>query len=194
MPSPSPRWSIGLAAWIIQDGNYGNFSVGDRAEFALEFYPAGDIDLVADAAPSATHVRECQYDVVGRVVHVDERSWVLDIGLLTYLYGPTPDGVVPGQTLRTSLHLGIDPFMYLERLRHDPNYPDMVYTWDVQAIRRETAPYVLNRNVWVRDQTKLGRIEVPETDAWNDDGGHGDYLFDCDLVPVPPKRSSVTAV
>ena len=30
-------WSIGLAAWIIQDGNYADFTVGDRAEFALEF-------------------------------------------------------------------------------------------------------------------------------------------------------------
>ena len=32
------EWLIGLSAWIIQDGNYGDFSVGQRAEFALEFY------------------------------------------------------------------------------------------------------------------------------------------------------------
>lgn len=194
MPSPSPRWSISLAAWIIQDGNYGDFSVGDRAEFALEFFSAGDIDIVDDVALSATYVREYQYDVVGRVVHVDERSWVLDFGLLALHDGVAPDGVVPGQIIRASLHLGIDPFMYLEELRHDPNYPDMVYTWDVQEIRRETAPFVLNGNVWVRDQTRLGRIDISKTDAWNDDSGEGDYLLDCDLVAVPPKRNSFTAV
>jgi hypothetical protein len=34
VPSPNARWSIGLAAWIIQDGNYGDFNVGQRAEIA----------------------------------------------------------------------------------------------------------------------------------------------------------------
>lgn len=193
VPSPSV-WSIGLAAWIIQDGNYADFSVGDRAEFALEFYADGDVELVPDSHVHASHRHDDRYDVVGRVVHVDEGCWVLDFGLLAFHEGVVPERVMPGQTVRASIGLGVDPFMYFERLSHDPAYPDMVYTWDVQAIRRETAPYVLHGNIWVRDQAKLGRIEVPKTDAWNDDGGHGDYLFDCRLVSVPPKRSSITAV
>ena len=28
---------VGLASWIIQDGNYGDFTVGQQAKFALEF-------------------------------------------------------------------------------------------------------------------------------------------------------------
>ena len=31
-------WKIGLSAWIVQDGNYGDFRRHERAEFALEFY------------------------------------------------------------------------------------------------------------------------------------------------------------
>src|SRR5437870_1903422 len=30
-------WNIGLASWIIQDGNYPDFSLGDQRRFALEF-------------------------------------------------------------------------------------------------------------------------------------------------------------
>lgn len=30
---------VGVSAWIIQDGNYGDFHAGDFAKFALEFSP-----------------------------------------------------------------------------------------------------------------------------------------------------------
>jgi hypothetical protein len=166
VPSPNARRSIGLAAWIIQDGNYADFNVGDRAEFALEFYAAGDVELVPGSDVHATHLHDDdRYDVVGHVVHMDERCWVLDFGLLAFHEGVVPEGVVPGQTVRACIGIGVDPFMYFERLSHDPAYPDMVYTWDIQAIRRETAPFVRSGNLWVRDQTKLARIEVQKTDA-----------------------------
>ena len=31
--------NVGLDAWIIQDGNYADFRVGEEQDFALEFYP-----------------------------------------------------------------------------------------------------------------------------------------------------------
>lgn len=31
-------WNIGLSAWIIQDRNYPDFSGGQTAEFAVEFF------------------------------------------------------------------------------------------------------------------------------------------------------------
>lgn len=45
------RWLIGMSAWVIQDGNYADFSVGQRAEFAIEFYAAEQ--LRAGAGPAA---------------------------------------------------------------------------------------------------------------------------------------------
>jgi hypothetical protein len=32
-------WAIHLDSWIIQDGNYDDFSGGQDAAFAVEFYP-----------------------------------------------------------------------------------------------------------------------------------------------------------
>ena len=95
VPSPNARWSIGLAAWIIQDGDYGDFNVGERAEFALEFYAAGGVELVPDSDVHATHLHDDRYDAIGRIVHVDERCWVLDFGLLAFHEGVVPAGVVP---------------------------------------------------------------------------------------------------
>jgi len=40
-------WNIGLSAWIIQDGNYPDFALGDTVEFAVEFYlrPGTSVDV-----------------------------------------------------------------------------------------------------------------------------------------------------
>lgn len=188
------RWSIGLDAWIIKDGNYRDFAVGDRAEFALQFYLVNTIEFLGDSAVGAVKVYEDVYDVVGRVVHVDPSSWVLDFGLQAYREEPPPSELSPGKIIRTRISLGVDPFMYFENLRHNLTYPDLIYTWDIRAIRLETAPFVLNGNVWVRDEAKRGRAKIPRTDAWKDDAGNGDYVLDCDLVAIPPKRSRSTAI
>jgi hypothetical protein len=96
VPNPNTRWSIGLAAWIVRDGNYADFKVGDRAEFALEFYAAGEVQVVPDSNLRATHVH--------------------DVGLVAFHDGIVPDGIEPGQTVRANIGLGVDPFMYFERL------------------------------------------------------------------------------
>ncbi|WP_141514508.1 hypothetical protein [Rhizobium sp. M10] len=52
--------AVGLSAWIIMDGNYGEFQKGQRAAFALEFYNEtalrisehrGDVFLRRESAP-----------------------------------------------------------------------------------------------------------------------------------------------
>jgi hypothetical protein len=35
---PMKGWSIGIEAWVIEDGNYPDFQSGTIAEFAVEFY------------------------------------------------------------------------------------------------------------------------------------------------------------
>ena len=35
------QWSIGLAGWVLTDGNYADFEVETVREFALEFYLIG---------------------------------------------------------------------------------------------------------------------------------------------------------
>jgi len=36
--------SLNLNSWIIQDGNYGDFSVGDSGALAVEFYPLSGLE------------------------------------------------------------------------------------------------------------------------------------------------------
>ena len=47
--------SIGLSAWIIQDGNYGDFRVGQQARFALEFHPQA-MEPAQHTAPFLHHL------------------------------------------------------------------------------------------------------------------------------------------
>jgi hypothetical protein len=51
----------------------------------------------------------------------------------------------------------------------------LVYTWRIEAIYRCLAA--------------RGRTEVEETDL----SGRYNYILRCELLPVPPKNSSITA-
>jgi hypothetical protein len=192
-PSANSEWTVGLAAWIIQDGNYDDFAVGDHAEFALQCCPEGLAPVRAGTKHQAMQVDEDLYQITAMVVHVGDHGWVLDFGLLAYGDNAPPEGVAAGQVLTGRAALGVDPFSYFEQLAKDPRYPDMVYTWNVRSIGRETAPFVPRGNGWVRDERMRGRADVPTTNAWTDADGHADYVLRCELLPVPPKRTSASA-
>src|SRR5690242_7534975 len=103
MPDDGAHWSVGLAAWVIQDGNYDDFSVGDRAEFAVEFYAPEEPKSATDQLLRAEHFGEGQYEVIARVAHVDERGWVLDFGIKAYRNAAPPRGVCTGDIVQTRL-------------------------------------------------------------------------------------------
>ncbi|MFC8192741.1 hypothetical protein ACFUMH_13880 [Cellulomonas sp. NPDC057328] len=179
IPAPAPvAWSVGVDQWVFGDGNYDDFAVGQRVELALEATPMVDVTPVPDAPVHAAHRGADRYDVVGRVVHVDPAAWVLDVGVPAYVHGAAPDGVVAGRVVRTSIALGVDPFPYVARLHRLRRFPALVHTWDVTTIRRTTAK---------------GTTSVARTDAWRD-GLNTHYVLTCDLLPVPPQKTSVTAI
>lgn len=182
-----------MSAWIIQDGNYPDFAVGDRVEFALEFALQGPLQHLDGSPIRAVAVGDDEYDVVGRVAHIGRGSWVLDFGLLAYEESPPPAELQLGMTVAARVSLGVDPFAYFERLSKDNSHPAMVYTWTIRSIRQETAPFELSGAMPVRDEFKRHWIELVRTNAWVDDGGHGEYVLECDLEEVPPARFSATA-
>lgn len=178
-PAPAPAaWSFGLEQWIIADGSYSDFRVGQRAELALEFTPTAEVTPVPDAPVHATHRGADRYDVVGRVVHVDPEAWVLDIGVPAYVDSPAPPGVTPGRSVRTSLTLGVDPFMSVAWVHRLRRFPALVHTWDVRAISCTTA---------------RGTASVRTTDMARD-GMSARYVLTCDLLPVAPQKTSATAL
>ena len=197
-------WNIGLSAWIIQDGNYPDFTVGDIVEFAVEYYqePSTQIAFV-DVEPSARLVRESLYDAVAEKVLQTEDITVLNIGILVYREAEQAAALGEPETrFRTQLHLGIDPFFYFERLSKIPGVPPLVYSWRIASILQQTAPFIestaasgphAGRPIMVRDASKLGYREIQKTNAWEDDNGFGEYVMRCELLPKDPKHVSATA-
>ncbi|HUE20130.1 MAG TPA: hypothetical protein VMQ86_00520 [Bryobacteraceae bacterium] len=197
-------WNIGLSAWIIQDGNYPDFAVGDTVELAVEFYlrPGTAVD-VCESEVCARPVAENRYAVVAEKVLAAEDVTVLDLGILAYHDGPLqlPE-TKRGGRLRTALDLTVDRYFYFERLSQDAGVPALIYTWRISSILRQTAPFIetiadsgpyAGERTKSRDASNLAYEEITKTDSWGDDGGYGEYVLRCDLLPAVAKRTSFTA-
>jgi hypothetical protein len=183
---------VGLHSWIIQDGNYGEFTRGMTAAFALEFFstvPILELGPSDNKIPSLHHVSEDSYQLVGQVVHKADDWWVIDAGLLVYSDQPPPDNVHVGTWLRGGLiQIGIDPFFYFERLAHQPDALAMVYEWRIDKIEEQTAPLIeIRPKQFARDPAKLGWKEIVETRAWEDSG---EYLLHCTRLDGPRRPRS----
>ena len=73
---------VGLSSWIIQDGNYGDFAVGDEAEFA-EFYPHS-MRLSRRRERACEPLSGNRYRIRGQVVYTDRSAYVVDFGIMAF--------------------------------------------------------------------------------------------------------------
>jgi hypothetical protein len=204
LSSPT-NWDIGLNSWIIQDGNYPDFEAGQTAEFAVEFWiPENARPVACDREISAKKVSASWYDTIAEVVLQTDDITILNIGILVYNESSSPLRSLPPQGTRFAIQLGlgVDPFFYFERLSKISEIPPLIYSWKILSILIETTPFIEKvaesgfsggGKVLMRDPQQFGYKEIPMTDAWHDDNGSAEYLFLCDLLPIPTKRSSVTA-
>jgi hypothetical protein len=175
--------NVGIDAWIIQDGNYGDFTVGQKVQFALEFYPHS-MKPSDCKPPSATHLKASLYQICGQVVYRTKGVWVLDMGFLAYQEGHPPRYATKGSWVEGEIYLGIDPFMYFEGLKNMSGMPAMTYGFRIGRILLEMTPWLTKsgeagRTMMVRDERNESYREVAETDAWNDDNGHAHYVLEC---------------
>jgi hypothetical protein len=204
MTLPASTWNISLAAWIIQDGNYPDFVVGETVEFAVEYYqPPGAVTEVCESDVSATLLADSSYTLVAEKILETDEITVADIGMLVYQHGKAePPTFERGSRVRTQLDLGVDPFYYFEGYSNSQEVPALIYTWRVTSILQQTAPWIetvtesgpfAGRKIRTRDISQHGYKEILKTDAWQDDGGDAAYILRCDLLPIPPKRESATA-
>ena len=177
---------IGVDSWIIQDGNYGDFTAGQEAEFALEFYPHSLKASVCRLA-SAKRINGSLYDICGHVVHSTESVWVLDVGLLAYQECQPPEFGSAGSWVEGRVYLGIDPFMYFESLKSTPGMPFLTCRFRVEQILLETTRWITKVDesgvkTMTRDEQAQSYRQVSQTDAWNDDDGNAHYILRCILV------------
>lgn len=169
---------IGMDSWIIQDGNYSDFRVGEIREFALEFYPIslGNIESKNTITPKKGDL----YEINGKVDYVDNDSWVIDFGLKAFQESSPPEGIKIGDKVSGVFYLGVDPFFYFERLKDKAGFPDITYKWQIEKIEMETTPFIETAaRTFERDKTKESYIEITETNAWEDFEGSACYLLYC---------------
>lgn len=183
--------AVGLSAWIVQDGNYGEFEVGGSYRFAVEFYPhqLTECALAPTDSPSLRLRQGSDYEVRGHIVMATASYWVIDCGVLMYQEAPPPHWARVGAGVQGELYVGVDPFFYFESLRHEPAMPDLFRNWVIRRILLETTPWqdtvdASGRPLRTRVQSEPTFVEVPRTDSWNDDGGHAHYILDCELRPA----------
>jgi hypothetical protein len=186
--------AVGLASWIIQDGNYGDFRRGDRKAFALEFFASTDLDKVkaeSTTLPSLERGWGAIHKALGKVVHVTDDWWVIDTGILIYNGAEKPPtDVRVGDRVTGEINVGIDPFAYFERLARDPNAPALIYDWEIEKIEMQTSPFVeVQPRLRTRDPRQLGMMEIDATNAWTDDGGAADYVLHCRRLDGPARRT-----
>jgi hypothetical protein len=188
-------WSLGLAAWIVQDGNYGDFTRGQHIEVAAEFAFQQQPSSGVERGCAAQLYDGSTYDLAGKVVIATRDAWVLDVGgLLVYQRRRPPvAGIGVGDIVSGRAYLGVDPSFYFESLAQQPEIPPMIYTWNVTQVLRQMAPFVEQGGILRRDPEKLGWQDVPATDAWKDDAGNAEYVLRCEVLPHAPKRTSATA-
>ena len=198
----SDLWVIGLDAWIVQDGNYPDFARGERRAFAVEFWPV-DIAVTPEIDRSATNDTDAVYRVAAELAYDSGDAWVLDCGIRVYCEGIAPEAVRKGFASRKgsfvtgTIALGIDPFFYFETLNRDPGMPELIYSWTIERIQRQNAPFVDRQSpasekrprLLVRDAARLEWVDVEATDAWDDDDGYGEYLLHCRRLDVAPTRA-----
>src|SRR6476659_2245245 len=105
------RLQIGHAAWIIQDGNYPDFAVGQDTRFALEFH-SETMDAASEGPSVLEQVGADRYRVRAQVVwRLDqhaEPAWVIDFGMLAYQSMAPPAHAGVGSWVTGEMYLGVD--------------------------------------------------------------------------------------
>jgi hypothetical protein len=158
---------IYLARWIIEDGNYDDFCVGDRRKFALEFWAPTPLTKSAENVMALREQSGHSYDVTGKLVFTSDGVWVIDCSVLAYFERESEiDGECKvGDFVQGSLRFGVDPFFYFEQHYKIPNIPPLIYEWQVNSIEQDTTPYILSNDArtYIRDERRRSHQSVRGT-------------------------------
>ncbi|PYU78347.1 MAG: hypothetical protein DMG50_27835 [Acidobacteria bacterium] len=158
---------IYLSSWIIEDGNYADFCVGERRKFALEFWASSPLTKSSENVPFLRKQSGHSYDVTGRLIFASGGVWVIDCGVLAYSdrESEIEGGRKVGDFVRGNLRFGVDPFFYFEQHHKIPNIPPLIYDWQVNSIEQDTTPYILSDDgrMYTRDESKRSHQTVRGT-------------------------------
>jgi hypothetical protein len=177
---PMGVWTVGIQAWVIQDGNYDEFLVGRRYEFEVEALPLLVEESAIAEVPRVRHVEDGRHEFSGAVLKfLGHGAWVIDFGVYCYGKGPLPEGLQIGDTLAGEVSFFLaSPSVYEEAF--GTQAPFRTYSWRVDEIHLDTTPWVDEGGV-LRRPTNAGYVGVQATNALADDPT-AFYLLDCTLL------------
>lgn len=136
---------IHLSRWIVEDGNYADFHIGEARRFAVEVWNQSPLTRSTEHVTALRKQRDHSYDFSGRLVFASDGVWVIDCGVLAY--SDRKSEIDPeckaGDFVRGHLKFGVDPFFYFEQHCKIPHIPPMIYGWKINSIEQDTTP--LNR-------------------------------------------------
>ena len=141
--------------------------------------------MFPSASKSLRHVEAAVYEFEGELVFRREDVAVLDVGVLGFRERPKRLDI-EGRWFSGQIYIGVDPFFYKESLHKMTGIPSLTYAWALDEIQLETTPWRMDlvdgrRFLSRRDDVPHSFRSVQRTDAWNDDDGHGHYVFSCTL-------------
>jgi hypothetical protein len=180
------EWLVGLSSWVIADGNYEHFAVGDAVDFALEF--AGS--SLATAGDESRRVERAGdgYQIQAAVLFAEPDLAVIDFGLGAYTEHPR-SALTAGSFVRGHINLMVDPFFYFERHALRAAVPPLIYSWAITGIWWQTAPFVLKGWRWEREEAQGAWAPLDRTDAAPPNWGGHEFLLRCRLEDVVARRS-----
>ncbi len=183
---------VHIAKWIIEDGNYGDFAVGDIRQFAIEFYSCTGLRKASSFRRQLMLKEKYSYHIVGEVVFILKDVCVLDFGVFAYSNRSSdyPAGLRTGDFVEGEIVLGIDPYFYFQWYYKMPDIPPLIYEWRIKAIEEETTPWVrIGESGKVRDETQRSFASVTNTDesvAQPPDGSS--YVMHCSRLDREPLK------
>jgi hypothetical protein len=158
---------IYLARWIIEDGNYDDFCVGERHKFVLECWASTPLTKSAENVTALQEQSGHSYDVTGKLVFTSDGVWVIDCGVLAYSERDSEieGGCKVGDFVQGNLRFGVDPFFYFEQHYKIPSIPPLIYEWQVDSIEQDTTPYISSNDAWmyIRDESQRSHPSVRGT-------------------------------
>ena len=180
---------------MIQDGNYNDFTVGQKARFAMEFFDPDGLRPSRATSATARHLGASRYDVCAQVVFVTLGVWVVHAGdFVAFQERTPPPHARAGAWVEGVIYLGIDPYFYLEYLHRLERIPPLTFEFLIRGIQRETTPWIQTidsssrRRVYERDSSREAFVPVAKTDAWADDDGNAEYVLECERIGGPTAR------
>lgn len=186
-------WTLGLAGWVIQDGDFVDVEKGQELSFRIEISPAPawtaatGFDTTLASSPLDGSARE----FVGELVFVNEEFWVMDVGTLVCGVGELPLVYAGRETpdVRVGDRFVRDGSFLVLAVAIDVNFegaPAHRYQWRIDRIELETTPWIeVEPRSWKRDPGNVSHREVDRTDAWRDDPYMPEYLLHCSLLSGP---------